>query len=208
MIKAVIFDVGGVLVRTVDPAPRQILEERLGLAPGQAEYIVFNSEMGQAAQLGEITSADLWHWVQTHLGLDEAGLRRFQRAFFAGDRLDTGLMALIRGLRPRYQTAIISNYKDDLNRFLSEEHAIADDFDLIVGSAYEQVMKPDPAIFERTLQRLGRRPEEAIFIDDFAHNVDGARSVGMSAIHFTAQIDLRAELERHGIRTAPLDETG
>lgn len=200
MIKAVIFDVGGVLVRTVDPSPRAALERRLGLSPGEAETIVFNSTMGTAAQLGQITSADLWQWVASHLALDDHALVQFQQDFFGGDRLDTALIERIRRLRPRYRTAIISNYKDDLHCFLKEEHAIADVFDLIVGSAYEKVMKPDAAIFERTLERLTCRPEETIFVDDFPHNVEGARAVGMHAIHFTPQIDLWAELQRFGIQ--------
>ena len=54
MIKAIIFDVGGVLVRTEDHAPRRKLEERLGLAPGEAERLVYNSDMGRAAQRGDV----------------------------------------------------------------------------------------------------------------------------------------------------------
>ena len=49
MIKAVIFDVGGVLIRTVDRRGRDALEARLGLAHGESEQIVFNSEPGQKA---------------------------------------------------------------------------------------------------------------------------------------------------------------
>lgn len=199
MIQAVVFDVGGVLVRTEDPLPRQHLERRLGLSAGEAEYLVFNGEMGRAAQMGEITTEALWQWLQAHLNLDDEGLRQFQADFFGGDRLDHAMMQYIRQLRPHYHTAIISNYKDDLHHFLQEEHAIADAFDLIVGSAYEKIMKPDARIFQRTLERLGVSSEESVFIDDFPHNVAGARAVGMHAIHFTPQINLWAELEKLGV---------
>lgn len=200
MIKAVIFDVGGVLIRTVDPQPRLALEKSLGLAAGQAEAIVFNSEMGRAAQLGEISSTALWQWVQEHLGLqDEAALSAFQEGFFGGDQLDTALIALIRSLRPHYRTAIISNYMDEMGRLLADVHGVADAFDLIVVSSSEKIMKPDAAIFERTLARLGIRPEEAVFIDDFAHNVEGARAVGMHAIHYMAGMDVGAALAGVGV---------
>ena len=46
MIKAIIFDVGGVLIRTEDPGPRRALEVQYGLEPGQAEYMAFNSPLG------------------------------------------------------------------------------------------------------------------------------------------------------------------
>ena len=203
MIRAVIFDVGGVLVRTEDRAPRRKLEERLKLAPGEAERLVYNSDMGRAAQRGEITSTELWRWVQEYFTFDAVELRIFREQFWGGDRLNQPLVDLIRRLRPHYQTAIISNAMDDLNQALAETYPIADAFDLIVGSAYEGIMKPDAEIFRRTLVRLGRAPEETIFVDDFAHNVEGAQAVGMHAIHYTPQTDVAAALASYGI--APME---
>ncbi|HHY58776.1 MAG TPA: HAD family phosphatase [Chloroflexi bacterium] len=199
MIKAVIFDVGGVLVRTEDQAPRRELEIRLGLQPGEAEWLVYNSEVGQQAQRGAISAQALWRWIQARFHFDDAEVAAFRRQFWGGDRLNAPLLALVRSLRPLHQTAIISNAMDDLLVTLTEVYPMADAFDLIVGSAYEGVMKPAPEIFLRTLARLGRRPEEAIFIDDFAHNVAGAQAVGMAAIHYTPDLDVAAALAEHGV---------
>lgn len=197
-IKAVIFDVGGVLVRTEDPSHRRRWEQKLGLAPGEAEQIVFNSEMGQQAQRGEISDAALWQWVGQTLSLSADWLDAFRAGFWAGDVLDQELVAFIRRLRPAYQTAVISNATDILHDFLARQ-GISDAFDLIVGSAAEGVMKPDPRIYRRTLERLGRQPAEAVFIDDFAHNVDAARALHMHAIHFTPQTDVAAALAQLGV---------
>ena len=199
LIKAVIFDMGGVLVRTVDPTPRAAAEARLGLAPGQAEWLVMNSPAGREAQHGAITTVELWAWVQQELGLDAAALADFRHAFWAGDQLDAALVDLIRSLRPRYQTALLSNFMDELRELVTVRYPMADAFDLIVGSCYEGIMKPEAAIFERILTRLGRQPGEAVFIDDFAHNVEGARAVGMHAIHYTAGMDVAAALRELGV---------
>jgi putative hydrolase of the HAD superfamily len=195
----VIFDIGGVLVRTEDRTPRRALEQRLGLPAGAAEYLVFNGPMGQQAQRGEITADALWVWLQQELGLDGEGLIAFRQAFFAGDRLDTELLAWVRRLRPRYQTAIISNAMDDLLTTITQRYPLIDAFDLVVGSAYERVMKPDPEIFRRTLARLGRAAEEAVFIDDFAHNVEGACAAGMAGILYRPGLDLAHALARLGV---------
>ena len=203
MIRPLIFDVGGVLVRTEDRGPRRALEDRHGLAPGASEILVFNGAQGIQAQLGALTHAELWASVQAELGLDAAGVAEFRQAFFAGDRLDTGMVDLVRSLRPHYQTAIISNAMDDLVETVTHRYPLADAFDLIVGSAYEKVMKPDPAIFVQTLARLGRAPEEAVFIDDFAHNIEGARRVGMAGIHYRAGMDLAAALAELGVMATP-----
>jgi putative hydrolase of the HAD superfamily len=200
MIKAIIFDVGGVLVRTESRTARTRLEERLGLAPGASEVLVFNGPRGIQAQSGQITSQALWAAVQAELGLDEAGLATFRAEFFGGDRLDTELLAFVRRLHTRYQTAIISNAMDDLLEVITHQYPLADAFDLIVGSAYQKVMKPAPEIFLWTLAQLGREPDEAVFIDDFAHNIAGARAVGMAAIQYQPGVDLAAELAGLGVQ--------
>ena len=199
MIRALIFDVGGVLVRTEDAAPRRRAEQRFGLGPGRAEFLVFNSDMGRQAQHGQITAAELWAWVQVQLGVDDATLAAFRTDFFGGDRLNAADVELIRRLRGPYQTAIISNAMDDLTEVVTTRYPMADAFDLIVGSAYEGIMKPDARIFQRTLARLGRQPDEAIFVDDFMHNVEGARAVGMHAVHYTPDLDLAAALAEFGV---------
>ncbi len=197
-IKAVIFDVGGVLVRTHDHSGRRKWEQELGLPQGGADELVFNSRMGTLAQQGAITDEELWAWIGSDLQLGN-DLEAFRTDFWAGDELDQSLVELIRDLRPKYQTAIISNATDALNYNLTEVYPIADEFDLIVGSAYERVMKPVPLIYERTLERLQRQPEECVFIDDAPANISGAEHVGLKAIQFTPVLDLQAALGKLGI---------
>jgi epoxide hydrolase-like predicted phosphatase len=200
MIKAIIFDVGGVLIRTEDYQPRREWEQKLGLAEWESEQIVFNSDMGQQAQRGAITDEALWQWVGQRLNLATAVLAAFRAGFWAGDVLDAGLVDYIRRLRPTYQTAIISNATDGLLDSLTHQHKIADAFDLIVGSAAEKVMKPAPEIYQRTLQRLGRQPQETVFIDDFAHNIEAAQALGWHTIHFRPGTNIPAELEKLGVK--------
>ncbi|RMG90501.1 MAG: HAD family phosphatase [Chloroflexi bacterium] len=200
-IKAVIFDVGGVLIRTEDHSHRRKLEQELGLTPGESELLVFDSEAGQKSQRGEITDDEKWHWIARKLNLDSAGLRHFQKMFWAGDKLDTTLVNYIRSLRPRYQTAIISNAPDNLRYILTKHYPILDAFDLVVCSAEEKVMKPNPLIYQRTLVRLGRQPEETVFIDDSLPNVQAARALGIHAVHFRPGIHVPDELEKLGIVT-------
>lgn len=202
-IRAVIFDIGGVLVRTVDPSARTVWEQRLGLPPGGAEAKVLNSPTGHSAQRGEISDADLWRWVQQELQLGE-DLERFRTDFWRGDAVDASLIDFIRRLRPRYRTAVISNATDSLRATLTR-YGLLELFDVIVGSAYEGVMKPDPAIYARALNRLGLRAEQTVFIDDAPANVAGAIAVGMDAIQFTPSIDLESALTRLGVYALPSD---
>ena len=199
MIKAIIFDIGGVIVRTEDHSSRRQWEKKLGLAEWESETIVFNSEMGTKAQCGGITDAALWQWIGQRLNLNGSELGAFRAGFWAGDVLDSELVDFIRTLRPHYQTAVISNATDNLQNALTNQFQIADAFDLIVGSATEKVMKPDPLIYQRTLERLGRQPAEAVFIDDFAHNIQAAQQLSMATIHSKKDTDVPTELEKLGV---------
>ena len=196
-IEAIIFDVGGVLVRTADHSGRAVWEKRLGLASGGAEAVVLNSEMGHRAQRGEITNEALWNWVGKFLELGDE-LPAFRQDFWRGDLVDEKLVALIRKLRRSYKLAIISNATDALLETLAV-YSLLDEFDLIVGSAYEGVMKPNRLIYDRTLERLGSPAEKSVFIDDAPANVAGARALGMNAILFNPMMDLAAELTTFGV---------
>ncbi|MDX1663577.1 MAG: HAD family phosphatase [Candidatus Promineifilaceae bacterium] len=206
MIKAIIFDIGGVLVRTHDHSPRREWERRLHLAERESEKIVFGGEMGTKAQAGAITDEALWEWIRGHLALDEEGLNSFRNAFWAGDRLDEDLVALIGRLGEQYQTAVISNATDALRATLSGKYPIADTFDLIVCSAEEKVMKPETEIYQRTLERLGRTPQEAVFIDDNAENIAAARAMGIHVIHYREGMDVAAALQKLGVQLNQVEE--
>jgi HAD superfamily hydrolase (TIGR01509 family) len=56
------------------------------------------------------------------------------------------------------------------------------------------VVKPDPAAFEITLERLGAEPDEAVFIDDTMEHVEASRKMGLNGILFTTAEALEEDL--------------
>jgi 2-haloacid dehalogenase len=72
-------------------------------------------------------------------------------------------------------------------------------FDGVIVSGDERLLKPEPEIYNLLLCRYGLKAEDCIFIDDSKANVEGARAVGMHAIHYLEPMDLAAELRRYGI---------
>lgn len=72
-------------------------------------------------------------------------------------------------------------------------------FDGVVVSGEERLVKPDPAIYRRLLDRYALEPAETLFIDDVERNVEAARGVGMQAIRFTGADALRRDLEQAGM---------
>jgi epoxide hydrolase-like predicted phosphatase len=182
-IKAVFFDLGGVIVRTEFQAPRQQLAERLGMEYEDLSKIVFDSDSGIRASLGEITSADHWAVVVKRLKRPADELALIRDEFFAGDIVDRTLIEYIRSLRGKYKTGLISNAWSDLRDFVVREK-FDDAFDKMIISAEVGTMKPEPKIFQVALEQFGVKPKEAVFVDDFYVNIEGCEKVGIQGIHF------------------------
>jgi epoxide hydrolase-like predicted phosphatase len=193
-IRAVIFDLGGVLVRTEDPAPRARLAARLGMSPAELSQIIFDNETARQATVGAITTQEHWEAVRWKLHLSPEEFPVVPVEFWGGDTLDRDLVDYIRALRPRYKTALLSNAWDDLRQVLEEYWKIADAFDEIFISAEAGLAKPDPRLYRLALARLQVDPPEAVFVDDFPENVAGALAVGMQAIQFRSPEQALAEL--------------
>ena len=68
-------------------------------------------------------------------------------------------------------------------------------FDVIISSYNVRMKKPDPRIYQHTLEKLGIRPEEAVFIDDLEENVKGAEVVGIKGIVFKNSEQCRSDLD-------------
>jgi epoxide hydrolase-like predicted phosphatase len=195
LIKAIVWDIGGVLMRTEDPTPRAELAAELGLRREELVELVFGGEQGRQAQIGALTQKELWDFVRSELKLESDDYPDLERRFFGGDILDRKLVDFVRTLKPAYKTGIISNAWSELPDIL-EEWGILDAFDVVVGSGDEGVMKPDPRIFQIALDQLSVAPEESVFVDDFIENVESARNLGMQAVHFESREQTLRELQK------------
>jgi glucose-1-phosphatase len=195
-IRAVVWDLGGVIVRTEDYFGREQLGQRLGRSRLELEGLVFSSDSATRAQSGELSDEQHWENVRGELALSPAGLVEFRKDFWRGDRLDVEIVETIRNLRPRYQTALLSNNFPGLRQALRDQWQIEDAFDVIVISAEVGLLKPDARIYRLALARLGVLPHEAVFIDDFAHNLAGAEAVGMKILQFRRSDQVRLDLQQ------------
>lgn len=182
-IKAVFFDLGGVIVRTEFQVPRQQLADRLGMEYDDLSKIVFDSESSGRASLGEITPDEHWASVIQRLKRPASEVSLIRDEFFAGDIVDRTLLDYIRSLRGKYKTGLISNAWGDLRDFIVREK-FDDAFDALIISAEVGAMKPEPKIFRIALEQFGVSPNEAVFVDDFLVNIEGCEKVGMKGIHF------------------------
>jgi epoxide hydrolase-like predicted phosphatase len=198
IIKAVIFDLGGVLVRTEFPEVRRQLEQRLGFEPGTVGRTIWGSKDWEQAQIGVLSYEEYWTSVGATLGLSSPHeIAEFRREYFSADRVDQELVRLIEGLRARYKIGLLSNAPDKLGVWLEDDWGIKHLFDAIVYSADVGMVKPDPRIYQLTLDQLAVEPSEAVFVDDYPRNIEAALALGMKAIRFTSTKALKEDLKQH-----------
>jgi len=194
-IRAVVFDIGGVLETTPPLGVSDAWEARLGLAAGELDGRL--SDVWTAGNIGAITEDDVHREITTRLGLDDATLRAFLDDLWTEylGTLNVELTGYFAGLRPRYRTGILSNSfvgarERECGRYRFDELA-----DLIVYSHEVGMSKPDPRIYELTWQRLAVRPEEMVFLDDVEPFVAAAATLGIQAVRFTDTAQAIADLD-------------
>jgi putative hydrolase of the HAD superfamily len=194
MIKAVISDFGGVIVRTDDLRPRRALAEKYGKTVRELDALVFNSPAAQAATVGKQPESAIWEHVAKSLSLSPAETAYFRYQFFAGDSFDSELVRFLANLRTQRKTALLSNAWSGLRHLLSTRFPMLYAFDEAIISAEVACAKPGQDIFQLTCQRLGVEPGEAVFLDDFEENIEGARQAGLHTVHFLTSRQARADI--------------
>jgi FMN phosphatase YigB (HAD superfamily) len=197
-IKAVIFDVGGVLDQAADQAAeladRQQIAAELGLDLDEMWRVFFQTDPWYLARVGAISDAEFWNLNLAPLGIvDPLQQEAFLKRLFAHKGVTPAMRALLHDLCSRVKLGIISNASDTLEAGLERHFRVAHLFDVIINSARVSCAKPEPKIYELALSRLGVAPEEAVFTDD--------------AALFTDAHDFRACLVELGVLEAQLTPT-
>jgi 2-haloacid dehalogenase len=107
-----------------------------------------------------------------------------------------GMIDIVRTLAQRgVPLFAISNFGAESWAQFRPSAPIFDIFSDIVISGEEQLIKPDPAIFELALKRFSRRAEQCLFIDDRQDNIEAAQALGMASHHFQDATQLESNLK-------------
>jgi epoxide hydrolase-like predicted phosphatase len=195
-IRAVVFDIGGVLEVIPDLGITQRWEARLGLPAGGLDERMHEAWVG--GSIGTITEHDVHQAVRERLGLDEPQLEAFMADLWREylGTANTELIEYVRQLRPRYRTGILSNSFVGAREREQAAYGFEDLVDEIVYSHESGMNKPDPRIYALVCERLDVRPEETVFMDDADRCVEGALRADLHAIRFQDNAQAIGEVEK------------
>jgi len=193
-IKAVIFDMGGVLLRTVDPTPRENMAARFNTTRKKLEQFIFMSPTSVQSEKGLISDTNHWQTVLDHFQQKGISVEEAYAEFFSGDQIDHDLLNFADSLKPEYKIGLLSNAWVNARQHLSKRYKFIDVFDVSIFSAEVGSRKPEERIYLIMLETLGVSVEQAIFIDDVPENVEGARKIGIFAIPYINRVNLITQL--------------
>lgn len=194
-IKAVVFDIGGVLEITPDRGVNGKWEQIFNLQPGELDKKLVSVWRG--GSWGTMTEAQTRENIRDIMGMTEAQLTEFMddiwREYLGTPNVE--LIAYFRSLHGKYKTGIISNSFVGAREREQALYQFEDMTDTIVYSHEVGMSKPTPRIYEMAWERLGVKPDEMIFIDDREEAIEAANALGIHGIVFKDNAQTMAAIE-------------
>lgn len=199
----VISDFGGVLTTPLFEAFASF-QDRVGIPPksfGLAmNAIIETGEPNPLFELecGRITEAEfqlrLAKALEPILG-HQPEIESFGQLLFEALDPNPGMIDLIREVRrDGIRTALLTNNVKEWEATWRSMMPIDEMFETVVDSAFVNCRKPDPRIYQLTLERVQLEPEQCIFIDDMEINIEAANELGIHGVHFRETAQARAEV--------------
>ena len=193
-IRAVLCDIGGVLIHKERTPELQQWERRFGLEPMSLPLAVWLCNSGLRATLGEVTVDDVWHEIQQKYNLTDTELEVFKYDFSVCDRVDSQFVQFLCDVRKTGKVALLSNAWPDARHIYGNEFGLLQVTNTLILSCEEGLTKPDPRIYNLAAQRLNEPHASIVFIDDYAPNVFAAQACGMKGIVYESREQVITEL--------------
>jgi putative hydrolase of the HAD superfamily len=203
-IEAVISDFGGVLTSPLIESYTAVQEssgvpmEALGKAMAaimdrDGSHPLFELETGRLSEtrfLDELSSE-----LTGQLGR-EVSMHDFGHRFFENLHPNERMLDFMRGLRDQgYKLGICTNNVREWEPLWRAKVPVDEIFSVVVDSAFVGARKPEPRIYEITLERLGVPAHAALLVDDIELNCTAARDLGLRAVWFRDTDQAIAEIE-------------
>ncbi len=197
MIKAIIFDIGGVITFTDFQALYANFANRIGISSDIVSQ--YHKDHWADLLLANITLEQFFQDMQeagAKPGLDLPII--WLEEALKIRKVNTELLSFIDELRKHYAVGVLSNLTST-RLVVDEALHLYDHFDFVVLSCKEHIKKPDPKFYEQALIYADAAASEVIFIDDNERNVAAAKNIGLNDITYTDNEQLRKDLANLGV---------
>ena len=194
MIKAIVFDYGGVIEQK-DGDLIQEIADSLQITKEDWQEIYFT--LNHLNNTGQKSWREVATIVAQKFNASDIQISFIQDLINKYDQkriLNLELIEIIKDLKKKnYKIGILSNYSITLREKLTRLNII-DLFDEVIISSEVGLQKPQPEIFEIVFNKLNIKNNEMIFIDDTKRSLEGAENIGYVPVLYTSNKTLKSEL--------------
>ena len=195
-VQSIIWDFAGVLLHTVNGKSFNArLAERLEV-PLDVLQPVTESKVNDLWDMNEIGDDEFYTYLLNALQLPkekESVIRHFVLKDFY---VDQTLLAYIKDLKRSFTNVLLTNFPAHIHDFMQTDWIVNGAFDHMIASCDVKLIKPNPAIYELALERIGNDAGERVFIDDREVNVNAAEALGMHSIVYKTRKQTIKDLEK------------
>lgn len=196
MIKAIIFDLGGVVIDFSNKLYYERIAETSG-KPAEEVKITIEKSALPLLEKGKITTRSFEKTVAKSLGIALKEVRWY--GFYArAVRANSDILELLSVLHQDYRIAYLSNI-DKARYSYTVKILNLNLFDYRFASCYIGARKPEPMVYTYALKKMGMGPSNALFIDNQMENVLGARKAGITSLQFKNRRTLDLDLAKLGL---------
>ncbi len=197
MIKAIIFDLGGVLFTNGTKKFIEDISARYNLDKEVVKDIM-DGEIGSNYREAKITRDEFWKQVLEKLHINE-DIDKLEDEWINGYELIEGTKEIILELAKKYKVLYLSdNVKERVER-INDKYGFMAWFENGIFSHEAGVRKPNSQIYKLALEKAGVEAEEAVFIDDKAPFLEPAKEMGMTTFVFQTPKKLKEDLQLNNL---------
>ena len=200
MIKAILFDMGNVLIGFDAAKSSKAFSELLGVPEVELWEVFFSSELERSYTRGEISSEEFYEKVLEHFPSKKLDYDTFARLWNDIFTEKSEMEELLVRLKKEYPLYLISNTNELHFEYVRKRFRLIDHFTKCFPSHNVGHRKPDRAMFEHVLRDIELQADETVFIDDMADFVEAARRLGIHGIQFTSRRALETSLKKLGVQ--------
>ena len=195
-IKAIVFDIGGVVTKPHKINLSRILSEYYKISLSKFSGAIFRK--WDKMLTGKTSMKQYYRYITARLNIKDTNKfeKKWESLMKKHVEPNKEMQLLIKDIRKNYKIIAFTNVSKDVER-IGIKKGIYDHFHIKVCSCNEGMKKPEKEFYKLLIKKSQCKPQELVFIDDSKNNLIPAQKLGIQTIHFKNASQLKKDLKNY-----------
>lgn len=199
LIKAIIFDLGNVILNFDHKIACKRLSERSSFSSEYIYNYIFNNYLEELYDKGKISSNKFYRTICKSLGI-KISYQEFYEIWGDIFWLNPGMDKILKSLKKKTKIALLSNTNEIHFSYVKKKFNILKEIDEFILSFKIGARKPEDEIFLYALKKIKLPPKNVLYVDDIIKFVKVAEKIGFNGIVFSSPAQLENDLKEYNLR--------